>query len=222
MNKILGVIGAIFAGSAAGYGTLTMLGANPITFIIAFVVAATVGFVGYHQIVKLLNSSDLKVAKEETLRLTHEEFTGLEGLSGINVEDFKQLVLGARKKLTAIHEASMRLVDSNLKFKVLSLVSVGNAVIEEVKRDPKDYRIARSWFNTHLDQTLDIINKYNEVGGKVYYTAEGTKLANEFETTVDQLNTNFTKLLEDLRANDMMALKIDMEVLNDQLKLENR
>lgn len=219
MNKILGVIGAILLGGAIAWGIVTMLGASPFVLLAAILAAMVGGFCGYNGIMGFLKEFDNKTQQTETLRLTHEEFTGLEGLSGINTEEFIELVQGARKKLRAIVDVRMRLIDVKETVGLLTLGKLGDDIINEIKRDPKDYRLARSWFNTHLDQTLNIATKFEQMRGRV----KGQELAQitaEFETTVKQLETNFTKLLEDLRANDMMALKIDMEVLNDQLKLE--
>lgn len=219
MNKILGVIGAILLGGAIAWGIVTMLGASPFVLLAAILAAMVGGFCGYNGIMGFLKEFDNKTQQTETLRLTHEEFTGLEGLSGINTEEFIELVQGARKKLRAIVDVRMRLIDVKETVGLLTLGKLGDDIINEIKRDPKDYRLARSWFNTHLDQTLNIATKFEQMRGRV----KGQELAQitaEFETTVNQLETNFTKLLEDLRANDMMALKIDMEVLNDQLKLE--
>lgn len=220
VNNILSTIVAVIAAVLSTIGLIQMVGLNPITLIGGILFAVCVGALTYVSLLAFLTKMDKIEAKQEVARLTHEEFTGLEGLSGINESDFKELVLGARAKLLAINDASKRLVDSNMRFKVLTLVGVGHAIVEEVKRDPKDYRIARSWFNTHLDQTLNIVNKFADVDSKS--STIRTKLADDFETTISQLNTNFNNLLEDLRANDVNALKIDMEVLNDQLKLENR
>lgn len=219
MNKILGVLGAIMLGGAIAWGVLTMLGATPVILIAAILSGIAGGYFGFNGILGFLNEFDVKSEQKETLRLTHEEFKDVRGLSGINGEELIELVQAARKKLRAIVDVRMRLIDVKETVGLLTLGKLGEDIINEVKRDPKDYRLARSWFNTHLDQTLNIAVKF-EQAIKVNQGAKADELAKDFKETIDQLEGSFNKLLDDLRANDLQALKIDMEVLNDQLKLE--
>lgn len=217
MNDILAAIGALILTVLFMYGALQFIPYGLISFLLMFVAGAVVLCGGFLQIRKFLVSMDEAGREKETLRLTHEEFTGLEGLSGINVEDFKQLVQESRKKLRTIVDVRMRLLDVDATVGLLVLGKLGDDIINEIKRDPKDYRLARSWFNTYLDQTLNIATKFEDTI-KTTQGAKRDELCKEFKETVDQLEGSFSKLLEDLRANDLMALKVDMDVLNVQLK----
>lgn len=224
MNNVLAWVGAAILGIVSGVGFISFVGATPITFGLGIVGGMVIGMLSYVAILQFTGQLD-KMAEDQVRfeaqrKLTHEEFTGLEGLSGINAEDFMATIRGARETLRAIYDASKRLTDTNRGYKVQLVVEQGHAIVDEIKKDPKDYRIARSWFNTHLTQFKDIVEKYATVGN--VGGPRGEVMGQDFDTTIEQLKINFGKLREDIQANDLNALRIDMEVLNDQLKVENR
>lgn len=218
MKLVFATVAGILLGILGMIGYLQVVAITPVTLFISILFGVGIMVFGIAGILRFDRKLQTDQARTEILALEHQEFTGLEGLSGINADDFKQTIRNARSKIKSINEASMLLLDTNLRFKVLSLASVGNAIIEEVKSDPKDYRLARSWFNTFLDQTLSVVQRYIELESKSRVYKSNDKLTKDFEDTLDQLTENFNKLLNDLQSNDVSALQIDMEVLNDQLK----
>ena len=221
MNSILSIVGAGLLAILSVIGLFQIVAVTPLTLFLAIIILLIVNFGGYLSISRFLKDLDKQEVeakkREKTLRLTHEEFTGLEGLSGINVEDFKSLVRESRNKLRAIVDVRMRLTDIPETAGLLSLGSIGNNIINEIKRDPKDYRLARSWFNTYLDQTVNIATKY-EAAVMITKGDQRVALDKEFKETIDKLEVHFSNLLEDLRSNDLTSLKIDMEVLGAQLQ----
>jgi len=229
VNKILSTLIGIIAAILAGYGLVQILGASVITFMIATAVAIVAGWISMKLADNMLGVLDNREAVQELSQLKRLEFKHLEGRTDINLNEFSAEIRGAQSKLAAIREASTRLVDTDLKYKVLGVVSVGNGIIEEIVNDPKDFRIARSWFNVHLDQAQSIVGKFVELQHTGYTsnqyqarTAERIRLDEDFGKTVDTMYVSFNNLLTDIRSNDVRALAIDMEVLNDQLKLEQR
>jgi 5-bromo-4-chloroindolyl phosphate hydrolysis protein len=221
MNSFLAALGAFLLALFVGYGVLRMDGISPPLLIAALVIGIGAGSFAFFSIRKFLNQlDDVQIQNqkaEEIKRLTHEDFTNLVVPVGINADEFKRTIVDARAKLRTVYDYATRISDKAVSSQLYAIITEGHTIIDEIKKDPKDYRIARTWFNTHLDQMKTITEKYCLDESMLL-----PMVKEQFVNTLTELKTNFIKLREDLIANDVNAFRIDMEVLNDQLKVENR
>lgn len=217
-RKSLAWIAGIIAGALISIGIVTTF-PNPIGLGVA-ILGATVITMGVKAGVMSLFSTHDRNVEIENKKLAEErqnDFSKENLVTGISVLDFRKVIREARAKLVRISDMSNGLYEVDLQRKLANIVVVGNRIIDEVLNDPKDFATARSWFNTHLDQVETIVRGYLEVQSVVL-----PPVRENFVNTLDDLNINFNNLLEHLKENDMTSLKVDLAVLNDQLKVENR
>jgi 5-bromo-4-chloroindolyl phosphate hydrolysis protein len=171
---------------------------------------------GFDSLYNALDSASA-IEKAKQLEEKRNDFSKEHLVTGISVVDFRRVIRESRSKLDRIRDMSVGLIDSSLAQKVVAITITGNRIIDEVLNDPKDFSSARTWFNTHIDQVETIVKSYKDVEPMVLPQVKTT-----FSNTLDELVINFNNLLDHLKENDLTSLKIDMAVLNDQLKVEKR
>lgn len=216
VNVVLAVVAALVGGSMFWVGftawLISMIGSNPLIFLMATPLAMGVGYAIYEGILLFADTFDHSIDEDKQTVDLEEKIKQAGNISGISTQDLSKTLQDARNKLSAINDASMRLSSNVLRYKLLDMCGYGYSIISVIARDPKDYRTARSWLNTHIDQTLTVVKKFAELDKPTM------EVVQEFEQTIDYTTESFKRLLVELESNNVKDLNVDMSVLREIIK----
>lgn len=203
---------ALAGGAAAFVGGVTGL---PIPFgaldVILNVVLASAAATGLYLVMP--RTVDIQLAAEQA------ELAGIADQPGIDKRDVLAAIRQGTDKVTSIRNAAVNIRNPNAARRVRSICSTGDDIIRNFREDPKDVRIARTWLNSYLDQTLNIVQQYARVSS-AQHDAKAITTMTQFEETLDVIDSTFKDLLRRLLANDVVDLEVDMQVARTMMRQE--
>ncbi len=142
------------------------------------------------------------------------------GAAGVSTKEVVDAITLGTTKLAKIRAAALQIRAPNTQRRIKKICEIGDKIIEDFRVDPKDVRLARSWLNTYLDQTLDIVTKYAQLSRTGARNLEAQKIMTSCEETLDLIEEKFAELLDKLLHNDVMDLDVDITVIKNMLKQE--
>lgn len=204
----------ITASVLAGIGTFVTLGFGIVTMFVALFATMAGGVLAWYAtdaIAKLIEDTE-KNFTPEGAELRKEKAIKTAQLASMSEED-RKLIADAQTKVNALVGALSRVVgiQTAVGSKAINVLQrVSQDIVKEMEADQKDLYVVRSWVNVHLDTTLDGIKAFNELQNP------SSEIVNQFEITMDGLAGAYSKILHDLRENDMVGVKVQLNVLRDQ------
>ncbi len=132
----------------------------------------------------------------------------------VNYEKLIKDLDEAETKLLSIEEAKDKISDLELKDAVGGALHRAENILQTIKDDPKDIRIARKFMVVYLDGIKDVVNRYNEL--------EDHKLDESYRKRLVELlesaSKRFDEELERLKSNDVFDLDVQIDALKQQLE----
>ena len=136
------------------------------------------------------------------------------GNLSINMDRFLKELQEAQAKVDYIKGATEHIQNWQLKVALNSAIKRAQEILNTIKEDPKDIRVARKFMVVYLDGIKDVIDKYNSID-KEHLDSEYT------ERLIDTLNfatQKFEDELDRLKSNDIFDLDVQIDALKEQLK----
>ena len=144
-------------------------------------------------------------------------------------DDLTKISLGRNIDITDIVNSSLQLNaklysyqkkidDKEMVVLIRSIYDTSSKIIFAVKKTPAKYQYATKFFNYYLQETVQLITKYDEIENQ-YMTSE--EVANYFEKSKNMLikiDRAFKKQLSNLYKEDILDSKADMKVFDTMLK----
>jgi len=134
--------------------------------------------------------------------------------SGVNYEKLIKDLNEAEDKLKVIERNKDKIEDLELKDAINKAAKKAKDIIETIKQDPKDIRVARKFMVVYLDGVNDVIDKYNTLENHIVDDSYRVRL---IELLSDASN-RFDKELDRLKSNDMFDLDVQIDALKQQLE----
>jgi len=134
--------------------------------------------------------------------------------SGVNYDKLLEDISKAENKLKAIEHNSNKIEDIELKSAIEKATKKAEDILNTIKKDPKDIRVARKFMVVYLDGVKDVVEKYNSIEGHILddsYRVRLTQLLN-------QASNRFDEELDKLKSNDVFDLDVQIDSLKQQLK----
>lgn len=210
-RKILAGAGAacVFIGGMAGFPT------GPIVdLIISVPLAAFTGLGLYRYLPSKV--AEAKVRETELHRLIADASKQ----AGIDPKEVVEAITTGNAKIASIRKYADDIRSPNTQRRIRRICEINDKIIEDFRVDPKDVRIARSWLNTYLDQTIELVKQYSILSRTGARNLEAQRQMAQFDDTLDLIETKSQELLDKLLANDVMDFDVNMTVLNTMLKQE--
>ena len=134
--------------------------------------------------------------------------------SGVNMQKMIKELKEAQEKIDFIKEAQKDIDDLRLKEAINKAAIKAEHILETIKEDPKDIKVARKFIVIYLDGIKDVINQYNNI--------DKTKLDDSFRVRLIELlelaSSKFDKELDRLKSNEIFDLDVQIDALKQQLK----
>lgn len=201
--------GCVFIGGMAGF-PLNMLGDLAVSIPLA-------GITGLG-IWKFWPSDKAKTAAE--FKALHAEISSVT-VDGIDPKEVIEAITLGTEKLDKILLQATKIKSPNTIRRIQKIDKIGRKIIEDFRIDPKDVRLARSWLNTYLDETITLVGGYASLsGGNAVRNMEVQKQLTQFDEMLDLIEKKFQELLDKLLANDVMDFDVNMTVMRNMLNQE--
>lgn len=123
-------------------------------------------------------------------------------------------------KLRGIRGAAAEIRNPNVANRVRSICLTGDKILANFKVDPRDVRDARTWLNSYLDQTQDVVSNYASLSKNAAGRADVQRSLAKFDETLDAIDGMFKKQLERLLNNDAIDFDVNTQVFTSMIKQE--
>ncbi len=134
--------------------------------------------------------------------------------SGVNYQKLIQDLNEAEEKLNTIEASRDKIEDSELKSAISQATSRAEDILETIKKDPKDIRVARKFMVVYLDGVKDVIDKYNSLQDHNLDDSYRQRLIE----LLNEAAKRFDMELDKLKSNEIFDLDVQIDSLKQQLK----
>jgi 5-bromo-4-chloroindolyl phosphate hydrolysis protein len=122
----------------------------------------------------------------------------------------------AEQKILTIDRARSQINQRELNQRLDRITALARNILEEIARDPRDFRRARKFLNTYLDGAQRVIAGY----ARAHVNGHSDTLEDNFRRVLVTIEDVFEQQYQRLLQNDLNDLDIQMEVLETQLRRE--
>lgn len=143
---------------------------------------------------------------------------GMEGIDPFQTERVARAVTEAETTLAAMKDAILRANDRRAEARVDQFATRARALFRRIEEDPRDLTAARKYLTVYLTGARDATVKFADHWART--RDDGARA--DWEALLTDLETTFADRSTALLANDRTDLDIEISVLRDRLKMENR
>lgn len=143
---------------------------------------------------------------------------GMEGVDAFQTDRVARAVTEAETTLAAMKDAILRANDRRAEARVDQFAARARALFRRIEEDPRDLTAARKYLTVYLTGARDATVKFADHWARTRDDSART----EWEALLTDLETTFADRTTALLANDRTDLDIEISVLRDRLKMENR
>jgi len=133
---------------------------------------------------------------------------------GINYEKLIKELQEAQEKLDSIKKDEEEIKDYALKTAIQEAVGKAQDIIDAIKEDPKDRRVARKFMVIYLDGIKDVISQYKSIDKELLDSSFRERLIE----LLDSATQRFENDLNRLKSNEIFDLDVQIDSLKKQLK----
>lgn len=159
-------------------------------------------------------------ATVDEIRDLHKAIEQINDNSGVSTRDVVEAIKTGTDKLDRILSEAKAIRSPNTTRRIKHIDSIGRKIIEDFRQDPKDVRIANSWLNSYLDETLTLVKGYAQLSRTGTRSVEAQKQMAGFDDMLDLIEKKFQELLDKLLENDTMDFDVTMQVMRNRLQQE--
>ncbi len=189
VSTFLTAVGAALAASAGGYGLIGML---------VFAALAAAGYLLFYD------------RDPPWRRFSVSADYGVDAAAV--TEQLKQ----AYGRLQGIAAAAQTIAVPEFVERLRRIIDIGNRILAEIERDPRDAQRARRFLNVYLDSAERVTAEY----ARTHKQIRNQPLEDNFRGLLVEMENTFEAQYAKLLEHDLVSLDVDIEVLNARLKRE--
>ena len=189
VSTFLTVVGAVLAASAGGYGIVGM---------VVFAILAAAGYLMFY-------------GRDQPRR----RFS-VSSEYGVDANAVTEQLKQAYGRLQGIDAAAQSIAVPEFAERLRRIIGIGNKILAEIERDPRDAARARRFLNIYLDSAERVTTEY----ARTHRQIRKQPLEENFRTLLMEMENTFENQYAKLLENDLVSLDVDIEVLNARLKRE--
>ncbi|TCP60854.1 5-bromo-4-chloroindolyl phosphate hydrolysis protein [Rhodovulum bhavnagarense] len=141
---------------------------------------------------------------------------GIEGIDTFQQDRVARVIDEAEKHLGAMTDAIRRAGDRGLEARMARFQDTVREMFRTIEEDPRDLAAARKYLVVYLLGARDATRKFSEFYGRTRDNAA----RKDFETLLDDLETNFSARTRAMLLDDRSDLDVEIEVLRERLQRE--
>jgi 5-bromo-4-chloroindolyl phosphate hydrolysis protein len=132
----------------------------------------------------------------------------------------KAALLEGGRKLAVIQGLEKRIRKSSMVSQVKDIEGIIGKILAKIERDPGRLRQAHQFLTYYLDSTINILNKYVELGAQNVDDEDIQKALAKVESMLQTIRDAFEKQLARLLSDDAMDLDAELATLEQTIKME--
>lgn len=181
-----------------GAGLAAAAGGHTLTGALAFAALAAIGHLAFF-------GRDLRQP-----RVT------LAPVAGVDVGTVAQQIEEAYQRLRRIEAAARNVAVPEFGERLARIIAIGRGILAEIERDPRQASRARRFLHLYLDSTERVTEEY----ARTHQRAVSPSLEQNFRRLLAEMEQTFAGQQQKLLENKVLALDVEIEVLNARLKRE--
>ena len=134
-------------------------------------------------------------------------------MGDIDPEMVLETLQDAESKLTAAAHHNDTIDDMVLQEKVENAITKAHQILDTIRQDPKDFRVARKFLVVFVDGIADVTRRYTEVESE----AIDPEMRQRLHALMDDLQQRFDKELARLKSNNLFDLDVTIDALKAQV-----
>ncbi len=138
----------------------------------------------------------------------------------VDENNVNEVLKDAKNKSKYILDMSSKIDDEDVKKYLSEISSTTNKIINTISKNPKKIKQTDKFFTYYLPITVGIVNKYDEIENQKLSSKESKEFFRSAHESLDEINTSFKKILDNLYESDIENATADMKVLNNILKAD--
>lgn len=141
-------------------------------------------------------------------------------VSGLTPEIVEQALEAGKAQKQEILRLGGQIADARVRADALSIAEVYQELLEDIRKDPKDLKTARSFLNYYPDAVIRILTRYTGLQGKNLRDPGITDSLAKTEGMLSTIHRAFEKQLAQLQQDDVMDLDTELELLRRTMASE--
>ena len=139
---------------------------------------------------------------------------------GMTSAEVQRQVREAEAKVRRLRVLGRRMPTAPLRARVADIVLLAERIVEDLKKDPKDIRVARRFLDYYLDATVTVVQRYAELIRRGGSSSDVRQVLGKFDALLDTIESTFEKQLNRLLRDDALDLDADITVLKQMMDSE--
>lgn len=144
----------------------------------------------------------------------------LVGTNGVSDVYLQETLLEGRAMLASFKSLCDKLPEGLSRKRALAIADLTQKILEDVKKDPKDAKIARKFLNYYLDTASKILSYYLDISVHKHASAEIKSVLAKTEATLEILEKAFANQLGRLLEDNVLDLDTELTVLQKTMQME--
>ena len=135
-------------------------------------------------------------------------------VDGVDTGAVRRQLEQAHGRLRRIESAARSLAVPEFRERLSRVTRIGRDVLAEIEHDPRDAVRARRFLNLYLESAEQIALEYARTSGRL----REPQIEERFGRLLGEMERTFTEQHRRLTERDLLALDVDMEVLDARIK----
>lgn len=139
---------------------------------------------------------------------------------GLNAKEFHTIMKHGKEQLDTIETYSKQIHHVDVRKKTDTIIDIGNKILDNLEKDPKDMKIAKKFFSYYLTVTEKIVRQYVELSQHKEASQQVSQTLRKIENVLDIIVISFNKQLEKMLADDMLDIDTEIDLLKRTVTME--
>ncbi len=138
----------------------------------------------------------------------------------VDETNVNKVLSDAKNKNKYILDMIPKIDDVEIQNHLKSINNTTSKIINTVDKNKKKIKQTEKFWTYYLPITVEIVSKYDEIENQKLSSKESKEFFRSAHESLDEINTSFKKILDNLYESDIENATADMKVLNNILKAD--
>lgn len=133
----------------------------------------------------------------------------------------KEVLKEGEHKLATLRDLRKQLKKPAVRTQLDTICTVGDNILEAVKKNPETAVSAKQFSGYYLDSTIKIVKRYVELTGHTSYSDDVQQAVVKVEGMLTQVQKTFEQQLSHILRDKMVDLDAELAVLQETIDIDN-